>query len=228
MSRRLGLWLRDVRRADGSRRGRRSQPCRRCDRLSDDKPAAAPVCRRGGFRRHRHGRRRRRGNRRRIGSRGRIRRQEPEWVEVAELVGCQTDPEVDVRNGLLGRSARPHRGDGVTLGDGRALRDDERAEMRERHRVAVGGLDREALATRRHEAGEAHRPARRRDDRIALRRGADVDAAVLARGVRVRLVVRERLEHRPMDRPAPRLRDRRANQKDHECRCQFEQHRERE
>ncbi len=221
---RFGLRPRVVR-VRGSRSDSWSGGPRRLDdaRLRDDEPTAARVRRRMGFRRHRCRRRcgRRRRRRSRVGRRSRRRRQEPERVEVAELVGCQADPQMDVRNGLLGRAARPDSGHCVTFRDGRALRDGERAEMREGHRVPIGRLDRKALATRRDEAGEAHRPGRGRDDRIALRRGTDVDAAVLAGGVRVRLVVRERLEHGAMDGPAPRVSDRRPDEEDGQDCCQF-------
>jgi len=73
---------------------------------------------------------------------------------------------VDVRNGLPGRTARPDRGDDLALADGRACCDSDRAEVRERDRVTVGRLDREALAARGNEASEAHRSALGRYDRI--------------------------------------------------------------
>ena len=75
------------------------------------------------------------------------------------------------------------------LGDRRALRDGDRAEVRERDGVAVRGLDRHRLAVRGHGSREADRARCRRDHRLACRVRADVDAAMLARGVRVRLVV---------------------------------------
>ena len=201
----------------------------RSGRLADDETSPGRANGRGFRLRRGYARWRRHRDRRR--SRGRSRRrdgrgQQPERIEVAERVGGEPDPEVDVRHRLFWRAARPDGRDDIPLRDRRALRDSDRAEMRQRDRVAVGRLDRQAFATRRHEAGEAHRPACGCDDRAARRCGADVDAAVLAGVVRMRLVVRERLEHRPLDGPAPRLGDRRPNEEHHENRCPLEQHRE--
>jgi len=189
-------------------------------RLLDDE-SAGPRVRWSSHRlSHRLRRRSRRGRRRRWLRR----RQEPERVEVAERIGRQPNPEMNVWDGLLRRAARPHRGDDIAFADRRAHRNGNRAEVRERDRVPAGRLDREALAARRHEAREAHRSARGGNDRISRRARADVDAAVLAGVVRVRFVVQERLEHRSVDGPAPRARDRNPDEERHYDCCQFQQH----
>jgi hypothetical protein len=74
--------------------------------------------------------------------------------------------------------------------DGRALVHDVaagdrgRSELHQRHRVAVGRLDRHAAPHAGERAGEGHRPRRGRAD-TGSGAAADVDTAVLARGVRV-------------------------------------------
>jgi len=146
---------------------------------------------------HRRSRRRRR--------RGRGRREEQERVEIALRIGGTADAEVDVRRGDLRDAARAYRPDDGALGDRRVPRHRDRAEMCERHRESVGRVDRHRQPARRHRAGEAHDPAHGRAHRRPRVR-ADVDAAMLAARVRVRLVVREPLEHRPVDGPRPRAR----------------------
>ena len=168
-------------------------------------------------------RRRRRwdaGGRRRNGrAAGRRRREQAHGVDVAVRIGGHANPEVNVRAVQLGRAARADRADVVQLGHGRALDDADRPQMRERDGVAVRGLDRDRLAVRGHGPGEAHRAGRRRDHGLARRAGAQVDAAVLVRGVRVRLVVDERLQDRPLHGPAPGIRSRRPRQVDEEKNC---------
>jgi hypothetical protein len=130
------------------------------------------------------------------------RRQEPQRVEVALRLGGNPDPEVHVRLrqlDLAGRADRPH---AVTLGYRRALGDRDRAEVGQRDGVPVGRRDREALARSRDDAREGHRPGRGRDDARARGR-ADVDAAMLARRVRMCRIERERLQDRPVGRPGP-------------------------
>jgi hypothetical protein len=82
------------------------------------------------------------------GGRERSWRQETERVDVALLVGRAPDPEVDARGRLLGRPTRAHRPDRGTLRDRLPLRDADRAEVDERHRIAVGGEDRHPAAVR--------------------------------------------------------------------------------
>jgi hypothetical protein len=78
--------------------------------------------------------------------------------------------------------------DDRTLRDRAAARDADRAELEQCDGVAVGRLDRERAAAGRHGADEGDHAGRWRPHGLAGR-GADVDAAVLARGV---LVGRER------------------------------------
>ena len=103
---------------------------------------------------------------------------------------------MDVRLGQLGVARGADRPDSIALDDRRALRDRERAEMRQRDGVPVGRRDREALARGRDGAGKGHRSGRGRDDGGAGV-GADVDATMLARGVRVRGIEDERLQTGP-------------------------------
>jgi hypothetical protein len=90
------------------------------------------------------------------------------------------------------------------LRDGRSLRDAERAEMGERDRIPVRRLDRQRQAAAGDGAGEADGACSRGRHRVAVPR-ADLDPSAFAGGVRVRAVEGERLEHRPGDRPGPRL-----------------------
>ncbi len=111
----------------------------------------------------------------------------------------------------LGVPARPDRADGGALGDGRSLDDRDRAEMGERDRVSVGGL----IVTLLPEAGTVPAnvtvPGLGGDDRRAGR-AADVDAPMLAGGIRMRRIEHERLEHRPVGGPGPGCCFRRQNQ----------------
>src|SRR3954467_5374886 len=77
--------------------------------------------------------------------------------------------------------------------------------MHERRRVARGSLDRNGSPTCRHVAGEADDSVGR-CEHIASRCRTEVDAAVLARGVRVRTVEGEGTYDRPVDRPRPGVR----------------------
>jgi len=155
--------------------------------------------------------RQRRSRRNRRGRWGRRRRQEAERIEVPLVVGVHADAQVHVGSVELGRPARPDRPDRRTLCEHGALRNAERAEMRERHGERIGREDRDALAARGHRPGERHLSGSRRDDRRS-RRGADVDAPVLATRVRVRRIERERREHRSGHGPRPRARSRDAQQ----------------
>jgi hypothetical protein len=92
--------------------------------------------------------------------------------------------------------------DGRSLGDLGAARDADGAELEEGHRVAVGRLDGDGAAAARQGADEGHEARGRSDHRRADRR-AHVDAAVLARRVRVG-AEEERAQHGPLDRPRPR------------------------
>ena len=204
--RRLGLG-RDRRLLDRRRRrclggGRRRRGCR-CDYRRGRGRRRSRGC--AGGRRQRGRRLGRRGRRGSGSPRRGSHRQERERVEIAVVVGRGADAEVDVRDGLLGRPARADRADRLALTDRRALRDRHRTEMGEGHGERVAGEDRHGVAARRHAAGERHRAGGRRDDRTAGGT-ADVDAAMLAARVRVRVIEGERREHGTGDRPRPRAR----------------------
>jgi hypothetical protein len=74
-------------------------------------------------------------------------------------------------------------GDGVTLRDNRVFLDRDRAQMRQRHRPPVGGLDRHRPAAAGHRAGE------RDDARLGCthpitRAPRQIDAPMLTGGIR--------------------------------------------
>jgi hypothetical protein len=184
------------RRCHGGLRGRLS--------LRDDGGRRRPdVCRGGGGRVGLvRGRRCGSGSRR-----GRSRRQQRERVEVPlGLVGAP-DAEVHVRLRKLALARRTDAADDIALCNTHPVGDRDRAEMRQRDGIAVGGGDGHALAGGRDGPGERDRPGRRRDDRC-VRGGADVDSSVLPGGVRMRRIEDERLEHRPVGGPGPGPRDR--------------------
>jgi hypothetical protein len=156
--------------------------------------------------RPRQGRRRGRLGRGLHGLRLRDRRQEQQRVEVALRVCRPADAQVEVRHRQLRDAARPDRGDRIALGDQRAPSDTQRPEMQQRHRVAVGRLDRQRLAPGRHRAGERDGSSGRRDHRRALR-STDVDPAMLAAFVRV-VAEAELAQHRPVHGPCPATRAR--------------------
>ena len=163
--------------------------------------------------RQRHGHRRRRGlsGRRLRGWRRLHRRwQELERVEVALGVGGTAHAEVHVRHGVLGYAARADGAHGGPFGDRRAAFDRQRSEMQQRHGVAVGRLDRDRAAARRHRPGERDQARGRRAHGGAKRR-ADVDAAVKAAGIGVGAEA-EPLQHRPLNRPDPAVRARGRNE----------------
>ena len=112
-----------------------------------------------------------------------------------------------VRHGELRGTARADGADDGALGDVHVALDPGRAEVGQAHREPVGGLNRERQPVRRHRAGEAD-DARRRGDHGRSGVGADRDAAMLPRRVRMRGIEGERLEHRAPDRPRPRARTR--------------------
>jgi hypothetical protein len=158
--------------------------------------------RRGSGPRSRHRRRFGPGRHRRYG-RDR-RREEEQRVEVSLRIGDTADAEVDVWDGKLRDSARPHRADHVALGHVHAAGDPQRAKVEQRRGVSVGGRDRKGLAAGRHGARKGDRPARRSDDRGSRCR-TDVDAAMESALVRVGAEA-ERAQDRPLHRPRPGVR----------------------
>ncbi len=134
---------------------------------------------------------------------GRAHRKEGLGVDVALLVGRDADAQVDVRLGPGGLTARAHGGDGRPLRDRVALANPNRAEMLQRHGVAVGRPDRERLAAFRHGACEGHRSGRRREH-VGSEIAGDVDAAMLTARIGI-ASEDERAEDPPTDRPCPGL-----------------------
>ena len=209
-ARRGGLHGRRLSRRDCRRYVGRTRRDRRCGRRRGrHRSCGRHGC--GGDRRLRRRRHRRRGRSRRPGRRGRrhhLRRrrehgQKAERIEVPLVVGRGANAEVHVWHVELRGAARPDRADDRSLVDARVARNGDRAEMRQADGEPLGRLDRDRLAVRRHGAGEAHDAGCGREHGSA-RIGADRDAAVLARGVRVRAVEREGLEHRTAHGPRPR------------------------
>ena len=143
------------------------------------------------------------GNRRRLGRRSgdAADREQPLRVDVAVRLGGQPDAEVDVRCRGDAVFALADLADDRPLRDGAASGDDDRSELEERDGMAVGGLDRHGPAAARDGAGEGDGTGSGCADGVADGAG-DVDAAVLARGVRVR-ANREGPEHRTVGGPDP-------------------------
>ena len=147
-------------------------------------------------------------------SRGRSnrRREEQQRIDVAVRILGVPDAKVDVWDVVLDLSGRTDRADDRLLAHGLAAPNVRRTEMRQSDGVPVGRLDRHDSAACRHGAGERDGAGRGRKDGLAGP-SADIDSAVLARGVRV-VAEDEFLEYRTFDGPGPRSRGRR----DHEGR----------
>jgi hypothetical protein len=131
-------------------------------------------------------------------------RQERQRIHVALLIGGPAYSEIHVRLGQIDRSARADRADDRAFVDGSSARDTDRAQVDERRGVAEGGLDRDGLPAGRDRAGEGDDTLRRGDD-VCAGRSADVEAAMLAGGVRVRVVERKGPQERALDGPGPRI-----------------------
>jgi hypothetical protein len=116
---------------------------------------------------------------------------------------------VDVWDVVLDLSGRADRADRSPLAHGLAAPSARRTEMRQGHGVPVGRLDRHDFAAHRHGAGERDGAGNGCKDGVSGR-SADVDSAVLARGIRI-VAENEFLEHRTFDGPCPRSRGR------HDC-----------
>jgi hypothetical protein len=91
---------------------------------------------------------------------------------------------MDVGLGVLDVTGRADHADRRSLGQGLVRFDRDRAQVHERHRVARGRLHRDRAPTAGDRAGEAHDSGGRSTDRRP-RLSGNVDAAVLAAGVRV-------------------------------------------
>src|SRR5581483_884104 len=102
--------------------------------------------------------------------------------------------------GLGRRSDRP---DAVAFGDSRAPVDRDGAQVRERDRPAVGGLDRQRAPAARDRPGPLDDTSHGCAYDLA-RLARDLDGAVLAGCVGMRAVEGERLQDHAVDRPGPR------------------------
>jgi hypothetical protein len=113
---------------------------------------------------------------------------------------------VDVWDVVLDLSGRTDRADDPLLAHGLAAPNARRTEMRQGDGVPVGRLDRHDFAAYWHRAGERDGAGRGRKDGLAGP-SANVDSAVLARGVRI-VAKDEFLKYRTFDGPGPRSRGR--------------------
>jgi hypothetical protein len=122
---------------------------------------------------------------------------------------------VDVWDVVLDLSGRTDRADDRPLAHGLAAPNARRAEMRQGHGIPVGRLDRHDFAAHWHGSGERDGAGRGRKDGFSGR-SADVDSAMLARGVRI-VAEDEFLEYRTFGGPGPRSRGRRDCEGRREC-----------
>ncbi len=135
------------------------------------------------------------------------RRQQGQWIDVSLRVARHPRAEVHVRLRQLDHAARPDATHNRRFPHERPARDSDRPEVDERGRIAKRRLDRHRLPTGRHRPGKGHHTLRRGEHRAATGR-TQVDAAVLAARVGVRVVEHERPQHRAVDRPRPGARTR--------------------
>jgi hypothetical protein len=122
-------------------------------------------------------------------------------VDVAVLLGRDSDAEMEVRHGPLRFSGPADRADRSAFFDGGVLLRGDRAEVDHRDRVPVVGLDGHAQPVARCRSGEGHLPTSRCRHRLPCG-AADVDSAVLATRVRIG-AERKRAEDRAGCRPRP-------------------------
>jgi hypothetical protein len=120
------------------------------------------------------------------------RREESERIEVALVLRGDADAQMDVRLRGLRSPAGPDRPDRGTFRDDRIPDHADRPEMSEGHGQPVRCLNRHTLATRRYRPGERDGAGGRSENRRAGV-AADVDATMLATGVRMRRIEHERL-----------------------------------
>jgi hypothetical protein len=141
------------------------------------------------------------GRRRSLGALAR--REQAERIDIPLRLRRDADAQVHVRfgHGLL--VARADGSNRRALGDGVALVNGDRSELHVGHRVPVRGLDRDGLPVVRNSARERDKAARRGADSRS-HGPADVDAAMLARRVRMGRIEGKGAKHRPVRRPRPR------------------------
>jgi hypothetical protein len=191
--RRRALWRRRLRPCRG-----RLDRCRcrcRCRRRSGDGPRGRLVAVGRGRRRPRA-----------------AAREDAQRIEVPVLVARHADAEVDVRPGHLRVAARADTPDGGALRDGRALPHQQLAEVGEGDHVAVRRQHGKRPTVAWHGPRERDGALRGRADRLA-RLARHVDAAMLPSGVGIG-AESERTEDVPADRPRPRERPTRRDQRE--------------
>ena len=127
-----------------------------------------------------------------------------------------------MRHGCGAVLAHSYLTDDRTLGDRAPAGNVDRAELEQRDRVSVGGLDRERAAARRDRPDEGHGARDGRANRLVDRR-ADIDAAVLP-GLVLVCCERERPQDRPLHRPGPAGSGRDEDQSRGRCRDRDGEH----
>ena len=181
---------------------------RRLRRLLDTRDGRRGLRLRRRQRRHRGGGRRNRGSR--------PPGQERERVEVALLVGGAPNAQVHVRLARDPVGALADRADPRSLGDLLSTLHSDRSELQQRHGVAVGRADGQRTTACGNGSGERHGPRGGRAHGLT-KRAAHVDPAMLTRRIRIG-AEDEGSEHRPFDRPGPRLCAARNQQRDQRAR----------
>jgi hypothetical protein len=139
---------------------------------------------------------------RRVAEAGNARRQQGQRIDVALRIARRARAEIDVGLRQVDHAARPDGPDDRAFRHERPAHDPDRPEVDERGCVAGRRLDRHRLAPVRHRASERDHSALR-GVYWAAARSAQIDAAMLAARVRVRVVEHKRPQHRTVDGPRP-------------------------
>jgi hypothetical protein len=130
------------------------------------------------------------------------RRQQGQRIDVPLRIARHARAEVDVGLRQVDHAARPDRPDDRAFSHERPAHHCDRPEVDERGGVAERRLDRQRLTPGRHRSRERNDSLRRGEHRAAAR-SAEIDAAMLAARIRVRVVERKRPQHRTVDGPGP-------------------------
>ena len=127
--------------------------------------------------------------------------QQEQRIQIPIRLRGPSHAEVDEGHGQLDHAARADGPDQAALRDGHPAAHGDRAEMQERDRVTVIRLERDRSAAHRDGAGEGDDPGRR-GEHGRTGWSADVDAAVLARRIRI-VAEQEGPQNRSLHRPGP-------------------------
>jgi hypothetical protein len=146
--------------------------------------------------------RRRRGGRSPGRCRRRARRQQGQRIDVSLRIARHARSEVHVRLRQLGHAARPNGPNHRSFSHEGPAHHSDRPEVDEGGGVSERRLDRHRLAAGRHGPGKGHDSVRGSEYR-ATAGSAEIDAAVLAAGIGMRIVERKRPQHRAVDGPRP-------------------------